>query len=304
MTRDDALQALTSDTPAERLEAARYLQFWALPGDIPALRAAIARESVGWVTRALDSALLRLGDKQSVTVDLESLRKDELEISDDLAAVARARVARTVVHELEPIVGLIEYYAIREFRTYDGSRTKSHVEKLAAMLRAIEVIGNISNTPRLEPVDLERLLLEVADAEQSAAGVIIRLEGPGRLQLISDPNLLRLIVSNGVRNSCESISQVSDRPTAVSIFYGSSDRDAWVAIVDNGVGLPSGSSENLFEMGKSTKEDHLGMGLSLCLEATRALGGNLRLTTNSTSTRLELTVPITKGNESDAIISS
>lgn len=297
MNRADALHALSSDAPAERLEAARILQFWALPVDVPDLRAAIARESVGWVRRALESALARLGDQRSVTVDLEDLRKDDRAISDDLAAVARARVARTVVHELEPIVGLIEYYAVREFDGYQGSRTMSHVERLAAMLRAIEVLGTISNTPRLESVDVMRLLIEVVEAEQAAANVNIRLEGPTQMHLNTDPNLLRLIVSNGLRNSCESVQQILDRPTSVTVFYGATDRDAWIAIVDNGVGLPSGSSKQLFEMGTSTKENHLGMGLTLCYEAARALGGNLQLSTESTYTRLDFMLPIPNGND-------
>ncbi|WP_205876821.1 sensor histidine kinase [Mycobacterium camsae] len=228
---------------------------------------------------------------------MDDLRKDEAQTSEELAAMARARIARTVVHELEPIVGLIEYYASSEFPSYVGSQTKSHVERLAAMLRAIETLGKISATPHVEVVDITLILNEVVAAEQTKFDVDIRLEGPIGLRVNTDAGLVRVIVGNGVRNACESILQVGDRPTAVSVIYGATDREAWVTIADNGVGLPSGSTENLFEMGTSTKEDHLGMGLTLCSEAARALGGDLRLITDSASTRLELSLPFNRGGE-------
>lgn len=297
MTREQALTSLLSAVPSERLSAARYLQFWALPGDIPVLRDAIAKESVGWVRRALESALQRLGDKQIVTVDLDQLRQEDSETSADVAAIARARVARTVVHELEPIVGVIEYYASNEFTGYEASRTKHHVERLAAMLRAIETLGKITSTPSVEPVDIARLLTELIESERTVFDVDIRVEGPIRLVLSTDAGLLRLIVSNGIRNACESVVQVYDRPTTVAVIYGATDRDAWITIADNGIGLPSGSSENLFEMGRSTKEDHLGMGLTLSYEAAKALGGELRLVMDSASTRLEMMLPLLPGSE-------
>src|SRR4051794_22270402 len=110
MKREDALAALASEAPADRRTAARYLQFWAVPADIPLLREAQGRESVGWVSRAIEAALRRLGDRGSLAVELDDPIDAEIESSADAAAVARARVAKMVVHELEPIVGAVEYY--------------------------------------------------------------------------------------------------------------------------------------------------------------------------------------------------
>jgi signal transduction histidine kinase len=295
MTREEALEALTRAAPAERLVAARYLQFWAVAGDIPELRTAIAKEPVGWVRRALEAALQRLGDKRSQTVDLDDISQNEGESTADLAALARARIARTVVHELEPIAGAIAYYADDEFEEYGSSKTRLHVERLAEMLRAIETLGKVSANPHFETIEMRRLLADVVEGERAAYGLDVRLEGPTTLLLQVDPGLIRVIVGNGIKNACESISNVTDRSTSVSVLFGATDRDAWVTVADTGIGLPSGSSSVLFEMGTSTKEDHLGMGLTLAAEAARALGGKLHLVTDSLSTRLEFSFPIGGG---------
>lgn len=291
MNRDEALVALSSAAPAERLAGARYLQFWAIPADIPSLREAINKETVGWVSRSLESALLRLGDKRTLTVDLDELSKDEGEATEDAAALARARIARTVVHELDPIAGAIAYYAELEIESYEASNTRKQVDRLAAILRAIETLGTISMRPKLERVNMRRLLEEIVESERTEDGGEIYLEGPASAPIDTDPGLVRLIVGNAVKNSCESTQQVGDRPTRITVLYGLTDRDGWVTVIDNGIGLPTGSSTSLFEMGTSTKEDHLGMGLALSKEATRALNGRLRLMTDPMGTRFEFTFP-------------
>lgn len=296
MTRDEALASLSSGVPSDRLTAARFLQFWAVPADIPTLRETIARESVGWVRRALEAALQRLGDKRNVSVDLDELAQDELESSADLAAIARARIARTVVHELEPIVGAVQYYAATEFPGYSTSKTRMQVERLGALLRAVETLGKISTQPRLEQIDLGKLLREVVESEREAFDVDIRLEGAPALLVLADPSLVRLIVGNGLKNSCESVRGVADREGTVVVIYGATDREVWITVSDTGLGLPSGSSHTLFEMGTSTKEDHLGMGLALSSEAARALGGTLILTTKSGGTSLEFVFPLSRSN--------
>ncbi|WP_404393505.1 ATP-binding protein [Humibacillus xanthopallidus] len=118
------------------------------------------------------------------------------------------------------------------------------------------------------------------------------MDGPTAVTVPTDPGLVRLIVGNALKNACEAVSQISDRSTEVVLLFGASDREVWITVEDNGIGLPSGSSQVLFDMGTSTKQDHLGMGLALSAEAARALSGDLRLVSDSTVTRLELTFPI------------
>ena len=290
MNRDEALKAMSSDVPAERLEAARYLQFWAVPADIPRLRVFLQAESVGWISRSLQSALARLGDAPEQEIDLDDYLQDDGAQSQEVSAIARARIARTVVHELEPIVGAIQYYASREVTDYANSRTAVQVDRMARLLRAIETLGRVAGTPRIEKFDLAVLIAKLVEAEQVAAEIVIRVEGPSCLPLSTDPDLIELVIGNALRNAAEAVAEV---PTSgeIAVVYGATDRDFWVTISDNGKGLPSGSSDRLFDVGTSTKEGHLGMGLALSIEATRTLGGQLRLSGTAQGARFEMTVP-------------
>lgn len=290
MNHDEALAAMSSDVPAERLEAARYLQFWAVPADIPRLRAFLQVESVGWISRSLQSALARLGDAAEQEIDLDDYLQDDGTQTQEASAVARARIARTVVHELEPIVGAIQYYASREVQNYVGSRTAVQVDRMARLLRAIETLGRVAGAPRIEQFDLAVLIARLVEAEQAASGIVIRVEGPGRLVLSTDPGLIELVVGNALRNSVEAVADVAGEGE-IAVVYGATDREFWVTILDNGKGLPPGSSERLFDLGTSTKEGHLGMGLALSIEATRTLGGQIRLSGSARGARFELAVP-------------
>jgi signal transduction histidine kinase len=292
VNREVALQQLASLVPAERLEAARYLQFWAVASDIPELRTHLSGESVEWIRRALQSTLARLGDVAEATIELD----DPLIESDqalEIGAKERARAARTVVHELEPIVGSIQYFASREFDNYAVSRTRNHIERLASLLRAIETLGKVAGTPKIRTFDLSLVLARVIEAEQVSSNLRIQTEGPTPLVVHSDPDLLELVVSNALRNAVESAVEHAVVPD-VAVVYAATERDAWVTVFDNGRGLPSGSSERLFDIGTSTKEGHLGMGLALCHEAAQALRGSLKLSGSSEGASFEFVFPVTE----------
>lgn len=291
MTREEALLALASEVAAERLEAARCLQFWAVPADIPALRAAAQQETVAWIGRALALALTRLGDRKVVRVESTDFAQSDGEVSRDVQAVARSRIARTLVHELEPLVGAVQYYASREIHEYERSRTAKHVERLGRLLRAIDALGKVAGAPKLQTVDLGTLAARVVEAHQLAFDVQIQVEGPSTVSLRTDPNLLELILGNALKNACEAVRRDGRLNPTVTVVYGDSDRDAWVAVLDNGAGLPPGATDRLFEVGTSTKDGHLGMGLALTHEAAETLGGSIQLTSDLRGTRFEITVP-------------
>jgi signal transduction histidine kinase len=292
MNTADAIEQLNSTDSARRLEAARYLQFWATPADISDLRAALQRESVVWVRRALEQGLRRLGDERTHRIDLDDLRQNEEESTADVAALARARIARTLVHELEPIVGVVDYYASTEIKNYDNSSTKHHVRRLTETLGAIQSLAQIATRPQMVVLDIAPLVGRIVNAHEVAFGLSIAIAGPHRLVLTTDQRLLDTVLSNGLKNACEAVSEAEERTSSVSVLFGGSDREVFFTVLDNGVGLPLGTDEQLFEMGTSTKADHLGFGLAHALEAATALGASLSLSSTGLETRFELVVPM------------
>lgn len=292
MNRTEAISRLRSDVPADRLEAARYLQFWALPSDIPTLRSALSRESVRWIRRSIESALARLGDRSELEINLDQYIQDEKELSRDASSMARGHFAKMLVHELEPIVGTLQYYASRELQNgYEGSRTKDQIDRLGRFLRAIEILGQATATPRMQAFALRRLLVRLIEGERAAIGAVIKLSGPAQATVVSDPGLIEIVVANALRNAAEAVLEEVTF-AELSVVYGVTDVDFWVSIHDNGRGLPGGSTERLFDLGTSTKDGHLGMGLALSVEAARSLRGNIKLSGNSQGTSFDVTFPI------------
>jgi len=62
----------------------------------------------------------------------------------------------------------------------------------------------------------------------------------------------------------------------VTISWGDTDVDYWLAVVDHGGGL-TGPIETAFEIGNSTKKDHIGFGLAIARQAVETMIGSLSL---------------------------
>jgi signal transduction histidine kinase len=62
----------------------------------------------------------------------------------------------------------------------------------------------------------------------------------------------------------------------IVIGWGETDRDLWLSILDRGKGFPQGFAK-LFEIGTTTKKNHLGMGLALARQAALSLNGQITL---------------------------
>src|SRR5438067_292232 len=139
MNRGEALRLLQSKTLHERLRGARYLAVHALKDDEAAIRHQLLIEDVSWVRGALKAALNSL----SVGADLlegKARVEDagEARQADDIYALAIEETTAALVHELEPILGLLRLYASTEILTYQDSRTKRQLDRLDSFLRAID----------------------------------------------------------------------------------------------------------------------------------------------------------------------
>ncbi len=89
----------------------------------------------------------------------------------------------------------------------------------------------------------------------------------------SDRALLRLAVSNGIRNAVEAVTGApGDEPHPIIVAWGATDVDYWVTVLDRGPGVV-GPAESAFGIGKTTKKGHSGFGLTIARQAIETLGG-------------------------------
>lgn len=274
MTRDEALEDLTSSSAHDRLKAARFLMRNSNSADLQRLHAALRDETVSYVRTGLELAIKRASNFATPATEDAS---EEFEIPEDVRTQIRnevtEEVAGQILHEVASPVGLIASAAAREIPDYEHSGTRRHVENLKRIFEAIEQLKSAAAVPRPEEFDLAELLEEIVSETVGTDTVDVSLHGAKPMLISSDRTLLRLAVSNGIRNAVEAVSGITaQKPHPIVIIWGGTDVDYWVAVLDRGPGV-TGLAESAFGIGKTTKKGHSGFGLAIARQAIETLGG-------------------------------
>ena len=112
---------------------------------------------------------------------------------------------------------------------------------------------------------------EIRDAVALRNGRIRYAAGTSELTLSTDPNLLKQILLNLLRNAAEAAREevsLSARVEGASIV---------IAVEDDGPGIPEEVRKRLFESFFTTKSFGTGLGLAIAKKLTVALGGTIEL---------------------------
>ena len=311
------LERWPAATSGERLRAARFLARCAANLYRDRLSKVREAERNLWVRRALDQALKRseIGESGTSTHDVGQIPDapiPDVHLNEELRAQAIEEASALFLHELRPLVGLLEGAAASEIDCYACSRTKGSVDRVRAFLDAIERLRKASAPPAIQEFDLTDLVIRVAadeimqgratlydfedvtnwgidlndEAEQSSQQPVVQLSLTRRDPVITtgDPTLIGMAVANALRNAIEAVLEVHEaHRNEVVLNWGVTDADSWIVVLDEGSGLPMGW-DHLTDPGTSTKpksKGHLGMGLPIAQRATESMRGSLRLTPRS-----------------------
>lgn len=297
MTRESALRDLTKPELDTRLKAARTLAGSARPEDAAALQQALAKEKVAWVRTALRQAILRVsaGEKASGMSDHEFGQLVSEEAFDHIRTVAVSAVTKQIVHEISPVLGLIRLHAKDEIEGYEGSQTRTHVDRLGDWLQALDRLSRAAVPPVFEELDLSATIRGIVEAETTGHSAKVELAGPSPQLIVGDPALIELALANGLRNAIEAVEashSASDELPPIVINWGDTDQEVWVAVLDKGPGPPL-AVDRAFDIGSTNKPDHLGMGLATARQAVESLSGvaTLALRSEEGGARFELRWP-------------
>ena len=311
MNAAEAINLLKSADASERLRGARALRAAAVSTQRADISAALDRETDSWVRSALSRARDRLeGIAPAPKAETEEL----LEMSREVRAQATAEETTMLLHELKPLVGLLRLRAEREIADYQSSITGRSIDRIVSFLRAVELLGESASAPTWSEFDLTDLAAKTVESEldeEDRSMVMAVRTDPAHV--VGDENLVQLALAQAVRNAVEAVEERinadrgapveppltgpgtmftnSERSSvgssalmsgtsvplpSVVINCGITDRDFWIVVLDEGVGLPAGADQ-LFEMwatGKS-KSKHFGIGLPLARRAMATLGGTV-----------------------------
>ena len=275
MTREDALADLSSRETDTRLRAARYFAMNAVGGDRRKLRAVLRKETVPWIKKALERAIQRAGPATDSSDGAAVVYADPpARLLAELRAQAIDEVAGTIIHELSTIVASLKLSVPRDVANYAGSRTETLVNSLGSLLSGIRNLKTAASRAEYTQCELARECREACDIFVEA-GEIFRFGGPAPFLVEIDPNLLKLALTNIIRNAVEAVSALpAGAERTVTLNWGRAGHELWVAVIDSGLGFEREPS-SMVEFGCSTKDEHIGFGLATAKQAMQAMEGDL-----------------------------
>jgi two-component system, OmpR family, sensor histidine kinase SenX3 len=196
---------------------------------------------------------------------LASLRVMAETLEHRLEGEAKARdYPRRIVAEADALSGLVEN--ILSFNRLDKGRWVAHRRPLAL-------------------AEFQKSLEEEARA-YGLAQVEVTFEGFADERIEADPELLRLLFSNLLRNACR---YNANDPVRVRFAASREGGALSIRAFDNGVGIPAEARDEVFEEFKRLKGQPgrggpgSGLGLSLCRRIMGLHGGTLTLEASSSS---------------------
>lgn len=289
---NELARRLGSADPRERLDAARHLAHHADAKQIGLIEGALAVETVAWVISALKRALQRARPTDSAATS-----SPRVDLSADQTAQiysdALETTAKQIIHEIEPILGALRLSAETEMVSFEGSDTKRGLDRMEALVAGLARLRQAASAPKLEDFALDQCIFAwiAEDVGQKPVGVL--RAGPQETVVEGDKGLVYLAFVNGLRNAIDStlaLSLEGEHYPEITVNWGATDIDVWVAIVDAGIGF-RGSLSRAFEIGSTTKAGHLGMGLATAQQAMTSLGGSVRLIPGERGVRFEMRWP-------------
>jgi C4-dicarboxylate-specific signal transduction histidine kinase len=180
----------------------------------------------------------------------------------------------------------------------DGNRMADVIARLRALFS--------KRTATIEPVDLNEAAREVIAllwSELHRARVVLRTEFADELPPVSGDRVqLQQVMMNLLRNAAEAMSGVDDRPRRL-VVRSALDRDDHVrlSVEDAGVGFRAERAERLFEAFYTTKNDGMGIGLSVSRSIVESHQGRLWAASNDgPGVTFSFSIPVYPGDKSAA----
>ena len=227
----------------------------------------------------------------------EGLDKARLELAHVARVTSLGVLTASIAHEVnQPLSGIITNAGTclrmlaADPPNVDGARETAR-RTIRDGTRASEVISRLralygKKDTTIESVDLNeatREVLALSLSELQRNRVLVQQELADGLPLVAGNRVqLQQVILNLLRNASDAMSAVDDRPRQLLIRTdGDEDDHVRLIVKDAGVGFAPQAADRLFESFYTTKNDGMGIGLSVSRSIIESHHGRLWATPNS-----------------------
>ena len=250
---------------------------------------------LGRLIRRQDGRLEFLGAIQDVTQSRnaeEALDKIRSELAHVTRVMSLGALTASIAHEVnQPLAGIVtnastclrmlaadppnvdgaRETARRTIR--DGNRAADVIARLRALFSKKAAV---TETVDLNDATREVLALAFGDLLRNRVIARVELDDDHPLLVTGDRVQLQQVILNLVRNALDAMSEVNDRPRNLLVKADEEEEGRVRLIVrDTGVGFQPQGPERLFDAFYSTKDDGMGIGLSVSRSIIESHGGRL-----------------------------
>ncbi len=225
--------------------------------------------------------------------DMTERHKTEELLRNTEKLVVAGQLAVGIAHEvrnpLTTVRGLLQYSRSRvEPAHYD--LIMSELDRMNLIVSEFMILGK-PEAPLHRPIDARavlRELLAIFETQASRNGVEIVATGVGELPLSGDPNQLKQVYMNVLKNAMDAL-PFGGR---IDIRFEATDGERRIRFADNGKGMSEDTLRRIGEPFFTTKPDGNGLGMMIVKRIVASHGGRLSIESEvDRGTVVELTFP-------------
>lgn len=242
--------------------------------------------SKGEVQLLVRASVMQLGDRTVRILALNDIR-NELDAKELDSWIKLTRVlTHEIMNSIAPISSLSETFLKRSdvigTPLYDGIRAIH--ETSTGLISFVDSYRKFSSLqkPSPEPFYLLDLLHQVEGLTLVPENIALTLQiEPAELMLYADPNLIRQVLINLIKNAVQAIGGHKGRIHVRA--YSSADEHVFVYVSNDGPAIPEAEVEQIFVPFFTTRSEGSGIGLSLSRQIMKLSGGTISLLRSGTN---------------------
>lgn len=232
------------------------------------------------------ASVMQVGDHHVRILALNDIR-NELDAKELDSWIRLTRVlTHEIMNSIAPISSLSETFLqrddVKQSPIYDGIRAIH--ETSVGLISFVDSYRKFSalQKPSPEPFYLSELLQQICGLQLVPAHITWTQQvEPADLMLYADPNLIRQVLINLVKNAVQAI---GGRKGHIHIrAYNASNDHIFIYVSNDGPSIPEREAEEIFVPFFTTKKEGSGIGLSLSRQIMKLSGGSISLLKSGTN---------------------